>query len=647
MARTLIRTPEKLLISTLLAATIGVSMSCVIATKAFAEDATAQPSSQESESLTPLSEFAPDEIRPARGEVYDQGLTIKKVSIEGNRLINEDKIRDSMVSRPGSLYSKRNLQHDLRRIYDLGYFTEKIKAVPIATNAGIHLRIEVEENAPVTGVNIEGNTIIKDEELQSIFAGQTGLPQNIGQLNESIEKIEKLYSDKGYVLARVKSIADDPDGVINLEVNEGSIEKVQFVGNRKTKDNVLKRMLLTRDGDIYNEKVLAEDLKRIYGTQSFSDVRRVITASPDNPDKYNLTIEVDEKKTGAISLGGGVDTATGLFGSVGYQDPNFLGRGQNMNVGMAVGSGVFIRGDAIANARTYQFDVGWSNPSMFESLNALSVNAYGRDMASFNVPLGVERRIGSEITWSRPLLSFKNMGASLSLKGENVSLRDGASRSALREFGITEEQRDNEMKGGTFLSLSPTIAYDTRDNRFNPTTGWLNTVSVSGAYGLSNDSYGTATANLRKYFKIRDGITLALNAQGGTSTFGDIPQFNMFRLGGAYDVRGYQYGGLGVGSGFMMGSAELRTKVPFLSNLKSIPMMDTFSLAFFADAGKMLDQAASNKIFDRPGFGASIGAGIRVNIPGLGPIRVDYAIPIANRDSRYIQRFNFGVGQKF
>lgn len=625
---------------------LALLLSLLLATSAIGVQAE-ETTPAEEDGLTPLSEFAPEEVRPIRGESYDQGLTISKVAIEGNRLIDEEKIKDAMASRPGSLYSKRNLQGDLRRIYDMGYFTEKIKAVPIATNSGIVVRIEVEENAPVTGVNIQGNSIIKDDELQKIFAGQTGLPQNIGQLNESIEKIEKLYSDKGFVLARVKSIADDPDGVINLEINEGQIEKIQFVGNRKTKDSVLKRMMFTREGNVYNEKVLSEDLKRIFSSQSFSDIRRVITVSPDNPDKYSLSVELDEKKTGAVSVGGGLDTMTGFFGSVGFNDPNFLGRGQSFNSTLAVGTGVLMRGDAIANRRSYQFDVGWSNPAVFDSVNALSVNAYGRDLASFNIPLGVERRIGSEIVWARPFLSTAHMSGSLSLKGENVSLREGASSATLRDFGISGDEREQMLKGGTFVTLAPTIAYDTRDNRLNPTSGSFSTLTLGASYGLNADSYGTALVNLRKYIKIRDGVTLALNAQGGHSVFGDMPQFNMFRLGGAYDVRGYQLGGLGAGTGFAMASAELRTKLPFLAKLKSLPMLDTFQGALFADAGTLVGQPSSDDAFGRSGMGMSVGAGIRLNMPGVGPIRIDYALPLANSDSTFVQRFNFGVGQKF
>ena len=596
---------------------------------------------------TPLQEFAPDEIRPSRNERYDQALTINRVEIEGNHLIKEEKIRENMVIRPGSLYSKTNLKDDLRRIYDMGYFTEKLKAVPISTNDGIVLRIVVQENAPVTGVNIEGNSIVSDSELQAIFADQTGLPQNIGQLNESIEKVEKLYSEKGYVLTRVTDIHDDPDGMINLKINEGSLDKIQFVGNRKTKDFVLKRAMVTKEGDIYNEKTLGEDLKRIFSTQAFSDVRRVLTASPDNPDKYNLTVEVDEKRTGAISLGGGLDTATGLFGSVGYNDPNFKGRGQNFSSVLAVGSGVLFRNtDTQASARSYQFDVGWSDPSFMQTNNSLSTNLYGRDLASFNVPLGIERRIGAEVAWGKPLENHRHTSFGLSLRGENVHLRDYADSSDLKEWGIDQDERDGMLKGGTFASLSPTLAYDTRDNRFEPTSGWLNTVSMTGAYGVSGDSYGMASANIRKYIKVRNNVTLALNAQGGHSLMGDIPAFNMYRMGGTYSVRGFQEGGLGIGNGFLMGSAELRSKIPWKGKLATVPILNTMSGVLFADAGTLTGESTFNSVFDRPGMGASIGAGLRLNMPGVGPIRIDYALPIAG-NTKYSRKFNFGVGQKF
>jgi outer membrane protein insertion porin family len=403
-----------------------------------------------------------------------------------------------------------------------------------------------------------------------------------------------------------------------------------------------------KPGEVYNETALSADLKRLFASQAYSDVRRVLTASADNPDHYNLTVEVDEKKTGAISLGGGVDTGTGLFGSLGYSDPNFLGRGQNFSSAFSVGSGVIQRDrTSIANTRVFQFEVGWTNPSVNDSLNSLSVNAYGRNLASFNVPLGIERRIGSEISISRPLLSFKNMSGSLSLRGENVSIREGASQRNLDRFDISDADRRKMLEGGTYLTLSPTVAYDTRDNRMDPTSGWYNTMSLTGAMGLGSPSYGAITANVRKYYKIRDGVTLALNSQVGKSLLGSMPEFNAYRLGGTYSVRGFQEGGLGTGSGFMMASAELRTKLPFVDRLTKVPVLNSLTGALFADAGSVFDETLGSRAFDRPGFGASVGLGLRLNIPALGPLRLDYAIPVTSANDNFIRPFSFGIGQKF
>jgi outer membrane protein insertion porin family len=175
----------------------------------------------------------------------------------------------------------------------------------------------------------------------------------------------------------------------------------------------------------------------------------------------------------------------------------------------------------------------------------------------------------------------------------------------------------------------------------------LNTVSVGGAYGaFGSSSYGMANANLRKYIKIREGMVLALNAQGGHTLMGNMPTFNMYRLGGSYSVRGFQEGGLGIGNGYMLSSAELRTKIPALGKMKNIPVLNSLTAATFLDAGSVLGGSNLNSVFNRTTRGVSTGLGLRVNMPGVGPIRIDYAIPLMGRSS-YIRHWNFGVGEKF
>lgn len=607
---------------------------------------------------TPAADIEPEALSPSSSRTYDEGITIKDIEISGNMLVPKTKIMETMHSKPGSVFDRQALQGDLKAIYEMGYFTDKIKAVPEASPTGVKLRIEVEENIPVTGFNITGNTAVSTAELEDLFKDQTGLPQNIAQLNDAISKIEDIYSDKGFVLARVKKITDDPDGMVNIEINEGRIDKINFVGNTKTKDYIIKRNMYTSEGSLYNEKVLKEDLKRIFGTQAFEDVRRVVTASPDEPDKYNLTVEVDEKRTGSISLGGGVDTGSGIFGSLGYTNPNFLGRGQIVSAVVLAGSGV-IRSDAdTVRKATVQFEGSFTEPRVAGTLNSLQATVFGRDYASFQVPLAIERRIGSEIEWARPIKRFRNLAGSVSMGVESVKLRDGDpwgwySYAAMAGLSPTEaiEARAKELEGGTFLSIGPSLAYDTRDNRLSPTRGWYNTISVKESFGMGGDisQFGRANVSLRKYFPIGKESTFAVNLQGGTKLFGELPEFSAFRLGGAYSVRGFPEGNLGHGGQYMLGTAEIRGPVPLINQIKKIPFVENIRGALFVDAGKLYNPAISNRIFDRPGYGISAGAGLRINIPGLGPIRIDYGIPLTKVGIYATKkgRFNFGFGEKF
>lgn len=78
----------------------------------------------------------------------------------------------------------------------------------------------------------------------------------------------------------------------------------------------MRRNVLTQPGTVYNENLIKMDLMRLYGTQAFKDVKRTIERSEENPERYDVTIHLEEQRTGTISIGGGLDTATGLFGSL-------------------------------------------------------------------------------------------------------------------------------------------------------------------------------------------------------------------------------------------------------------------------------------------------------------------------------------------
>lgn len=642
---------KKPFITTLLAFTLAVSPTLAFASDALdkvLETQTTAPSETTLEP-TPLEDFGNSENQtiPGTEPLYDQGVTITQVEIDGNEHIPDDELLGAIETLPGTVYNKRRLKQDLENIYNLGWFTENMRAVPTTAKDGIHIKYEVHENPMVKDFVVEGNKVIESRELLEPFDKLAGKPQNIKAINEAIKGVEKDYQDKGYVLTRVDGIDQDEDGTVVIKVNEGKLHKITFQGNKKTKDFVIRRAMAQKEGEVYNEKTVQADMKRIFSTQTVSDVRRVVKASTEVPDEYDLVIETDEKKTGTVSLGGGLDTGTGVFGSAGYNDPNFMGRGYNLSVMGSVGSGVIGNAATVVRRRTLQFQTSFYNPSLFETKNSLGTQAYARQFGSFNVPYAIESRYGGGVTLGRPLESIPNTAASLGLSFESIHLSEGyADRVA--SHGVSTATRKNQLEGGSFVYLDPSIYYDSRNNRFDPNSGYYISLAdrVALGFGGQSNSYSNVTGDIRRYMRVTDNTTFAIQGRGGYNYLGNIPDFNKFRMGGPFDVRGFQVGSLGIGDHYMMGSAEIRTKVPFLKKLKKYPIYDMLQVAMFADAGQLFGRGSTDDNYGRRGFGASAGLGIRLNLPYLGPLRFDFGVPIAG--ARYnVNNINFGVGQKF
>ena len=104
-------------------------------------------------------------------------------------------------------------------------------------------------------------------------------------------------------------------------------------------------------------------------------------------------------------------------------------------------------------------------------------------------------------------------------------------------------------------------------------------------------------------------------------------------------------GGVGMGESFLMGSAELATPLPLTDRLKW-DFIKKMRLTFFVDAGKVFDPTITSTLYDRPLHAITAGIGLRVHIPGIGPISVDYGIPITNPGSNGSENgyFTFGTG---
>lgn len=580
------------------------------------------------------------------------GYTIGNIQIEGIKTVNPDLVYANIKTERGNLFNQEILQEDLQQIYSLGYFTDNMEIEPeLRDDNTVNLKFILHENINVTDVRVMGNSTISDNELDVFVQSLKGLPQNVIKINEAIDKINNYYHSKGYLLAAVDSVTDDEDGVLTLGINEGVINRIYYEGNEKTKDFVIERSILTQAGTVYNEEYLKRDIANLYSTNIFEKVDQNIYPSPEVDGAYDVKITVKEAPQNTLSIGGGIDNALGGFGSLTYKENNFLGRGQTLSLSGVLGSGVLLSDASIKNRMNYQLELNFFEPHFINADNSLMGKLYFRELGSYQVPLAIERRFGINAGVEHKVRGHDNLSTNFSAGIEHIHLKEGDFTKISELYhirGLDIRERSKELNGGLFFNLAPGVKYSTLDTEINPRDGIIAQAKFIEAVSLDDFSKtnGRLAGSVSKYFAVGKKSSFSLTAKGGIKVHGDdMPEVMAFRLGGPYTIRGFKMNGVGTGESFIMGSAELATPLPFVDRLKW-DFIKTLRLTFFVDAGKVYDGTIASVLYDRPMSAITAGVGLRLYIPNVGPVSVDYGIPLTNC-GEYGSRngyFTFGTG---
>jgi outer membrane protein insertion porin family len=633
---------------------------------------------------------------PKKQTTLDKSLTIKEIQIEGNRLVPEEQILKAIDSKVGTQFDKDKILSDLEAIDRLGYFVrDSIQANPEQTDGGVLLKIRIEENNPITNVQVLGNQLVPTDDLLIVVQGLIGKPESITKISKALDQIERKYHESGYLLARITDIAIDPDGTLTIKLDEGVIDKVVIKGNAKTKERYIKRFIPNLvSGEAYNELLLVQDFRALNGTGLFDDIKRTLTPSEANPGKYDLNVEVVEKRSNSFGFGGGVNTLNGVFANFGFNNNNLFGEGKNFSFNSQLGTGLLANALVdqrfLAKRKTGQIEARYSDPNFLDTKNSVSFFTHGYTFNSYLIDLAQEKNIALGASLMRPL--GMNLFGGFDLLGESVEMKDIGTRAT--EFltdqlvnidngkfiediteksafqpgqslsdhdtqikrdaakDIAEKIRDEQLQDGNYIQINPTLAFDTRDSNISPTKGWYNKVNVGEAIGIGNSSFTKLGIDLRRYIPVGQKTTLAFNLQGASALIGDIPMYSQFKAGGFYGVRGYRsFSDLGIGSRSLLASAEVRMPmIDTIPGIQNTPLGKDLRFVLFSDFGYVGGNSKINRLYNRLNTAFSTGIGLRANIPMLGSIRVDYGIPFLKplwNNNNILGRFNFGFGERF
>ena len=609
---------------------------------------------------------------------------------EGRKL--ELSAYDAMSIKPGSVVNNEILKKDIENIYASGLFSGvKFKAED--GNLGVKLIVNIIPNPVFKKVKIEQeNAIIPQDFVDKTFSSSYGSTLNLKDFQKRINLIKKWYEDRGYSLARING----PDrilenGVVELKVEEGIVSeiKIQFIGTDekvrkgKTKDWVIRRHLKTVPGGVFNRKILEKDIKRLYSTSLFNDVK--VSLSPDDLDSEQvvITLDVSEQRTGSLTGGIGFSNASGIFAQIGFKESNTFGRAWSSSLNIDFGEylttynfSVFdpwIKGDKHKTAFRTNVFLSRDYPREFRSeerklyaVNDLNSNAADKFSSI------VLQNVGGGFAFIRPLNGgdpFKETTWKISagMNFKKVSMIDSSGNE--KPFATTKPTTANineiicigySPKDGSCPdenTLISVIANGTRNklnNMANPTSGSILRFGSEQFFPLGDNSptfnrmrasyawfIPTRLINLTKECRSKnsdnDSCPQTIGFQFKTGTIiGELPPYEAFCMGGSSSVRGWNNCALAVSKSFAEVSAEYR-----------FPIWRMLSGSFFADAGSDLGSqndvpGAPGELLSKAGSGYSLGGGIGVKTP-VGPLRLD----IATQDLSGNMRYTLGVGWKF
>jgi outer membrane protein insertion porin family len=588
-------------------------------------------------------------------EIDEGPLTgVKAIDFIGNRAFSDGDLRDVITTTESAwwrfLSSTDNYDPDrlaadqdlLRRFYlSEGYADFRILSAVAELSPegdGFVITITLEEGDRYKFGEMAIETSLKNldpESLQRQVTTEPGDWYDATEVDRTIGKLTDIVGELGYAFVDVRpnpQIDREQDIIgITYEIREGPrvyVERIDIRGNVRTRDKVIRREFRVVEGDAFNTSKIRRSRQRIENLGFFSRVD-VQTAQGSAPDQTVLEVDVEEQSTGELSLGAGFSTSEGPFADVSVRERNLLGNGQDLRVGFRLSS------------RRSRLDLSFTEPYFLD-----------RDIAAGFDLFRTSTDFGSESSFEQD-----SLGGSLRGSFDLTERLRETVRYTLRRDDIHDVDEDasalvREEEGVTWRSIvSNEFFYDRLDNRQSPTEGYFARLQNDLA-GLGGDArFLRTTVSGGYYFPITESFIASLRSEVGyiLGIADEVRISDRYFLGGD-SLRGFASRGVGprdtatddaLGGNFLYsGTAELSFPLglPEELGIRGRVFSDFGAVTGLDDDGEDIEDTASPRL--------SVGTGLTWRSP-LGPIAIDFAIPILIEEFDEEERFRFSFGTRF
>jgi outer membrane protein insertion porin family len=625
----------------------------------------------------------------------DEGnrVRISDIKFEGNTVFSDLRLRFAMKKTKESnlitkiskkdIYDPAKLQEDLDKVRDL-YKSVGYKNVVIGDpkvdvramnptapkikdqNRRMFITIPIEEGERwrFGEVTLEGNQIYPNKALLRAFDKKTGGWLRSKVIDDGVKEISDLYHNTGYIFARIDpELVERPGRVADvvIHIKEGDqfqVGRIEFSGNERTQDKVLRRELRLYEGGLMNVTAIRNSVLKVnqLGYFKLNEEDPVEIDTDTEKKKVDLVFKGAEADRTELQFGGGWSELDGLFAQFSISTKNFLGRGEQVGVSLQSG-----------RLQNY-FDLSYSVPWFLDKPQSLGIRAYNQtlqyDLVSGTSDTYLRHSKGAVLTYGRNFRLFNS--ASISYNRSNYNDMTTTTVPALLP-GQTPPPPDQPQPGSLQTiklrinnsSLRPVFAFDSRDNPFETTRGQRMSLALEYAGGFlgGDNNFWRPEATYAVFVPVTSYPTktlFAVNLEGGwIKPFGGhlIPVLELFYLGGENSIRGHAFRSIFLrdshdkpvmdGTGAILGGdsfAQINLEYHFL-------LGGPFRLLLFTDMGNVYGQGAT---FNLSGLRKTAGVELRVTLPVFGaPLRFIYAKNLDPLSQDSFQNFQFSIGTSF
>src|SRR5665647_2093036 len=407
---------------------------------------------------------------------------------------------------------------------------------------------------------------INPASLRSSLKFSAGSVYNADLVERSVEAMTIEAAKHGYAFASVRPRGDRDfeKKVINLifVVEEGTrayIERINILGNTRTRDYVIRREFDIGEGDAYNRALVDRAERRLKNLNYFKSVK--ITNEPGSaPDRVVINVNVEEMSTGEFSVAGGYSTADGFIAEVGVADRNLMGRGQYAKASVSYGQ--YTKGVDLSFVEPYLLGYRMAGGIDLFARQNLANNYVSYDTKTIGTNLRVGFGLTEEITFQprysiyRQEISLPDLYNNCIASSNAVNFRNGigpgvnpnneggaGNTDTLVNFpngcysdGEASLAVRKDLSAGPVLTslVGYSLAYNSLDNNKAPTSGMFAELKQDFA-GVGGDvKFVRSSIETRNYYEVVSDIVGVLKLQGGNiAGWGgkDLRMLDHFQMG--------------------------------------------------------------------------------------------------------------------